>query len=166
MAAQLFKGPLIPKPDRRPALAGVLTAGPANLERPARCGMVAELLVSSDGGSQKEYGQPRNQARNRRYLGIVQAFFGNASVVTFQSVRGGQPPHREFDFSVGKLAPLFDDRHVTAGGECVKKFARLSARVLKGKGEGLAQKAIAIEPAKVAQFPRSIGDVPRAFHYG
>ena len=54
----------------------------------------------------------------------------------------------------------------TAGGECFKKFARLSARVLNGKGEGLAQKAIAIEPAKVAQFPRSIGDVPRAFHYG
>ena len=44
--------------------------------------MVAELLLSSDDGSQKEYGQPCNQARNRRYLGIVQAFLGSALVVT------------------------------------------------------------------------------------
>jgi hypothetical protein len=39
--------------------------------------------------------------------------------------RRRQPPHCELDPAIGKLSPVFDNRHVSAGWEFAKNFARL-----------------------------------------
>jgi len=71
---------------------------------------------------------------------------------------------RKLDPAIGKLSPVFDDRHVAGSRVFAEDFARLRARIFHREREGFAQEAVGIEPAKVAEFPRSLSDVPWSLH--
>jgi hypothetical protein len=60
-------------------------------------------------------------------------------------IRRRQPTHRELNFPVRQLAPMFYDRHVAARRKLSKKLARFGARVFEGERESFAQKAVWIE---------------------
>ena len=82
-------------------------------------------------------------------------------------IRRRQPPHREFDLSVGKLAPIFNDGHIIAGRILVQYLPGLKTGRVQRQRKCFAQEAnFASQPADVAQFARPVCNISRALHYG
>ena len=58
-------------------------------------------------------------------------------VLTMISARSRQMPQRELNMTIGKLPPVFDDRHITRLRRLIEYFARLQASRVNRQGKGL-----------------------------
>jgi hypothetical protein len=79
-------------------------------------------------------------------------------------IRRRKASHREFDLPVGKLAPVFDDGHVTAGQDIRREFARLKPGGLQWQPKSFVLEGIILPFAQVTQIARPIRDIARLFH--
>src|SRR5450759_5370391 len=78
-------------------------------------------------------------------------------------IRSRKPSHRELDLPVGKLTPVFDNRHVAALRILIENLARLKARRVQGQGKSLSEKTVIRQPAEVTQFERPVSNVSWPF---
>jgi hypothetical protein len=58
------------------------------------------------------------------------------------SIRRRQPPHRELDLTVGKLPPVFDDRHVATGRISIQDLPGLRPGLLERQRERFSDQTI------------------------
>jgi hypothetical protein len=75
-----------------------------------------------------------------------------------------QPADRKFDLAVGKLAPVFHDRHVTVGRTFIENLARLKPGCLKRQYDGFVQEDVILPFAEVARTMQPVRDAARLFH--